>query len=57
MEDAGWISVMVFDGSSKRSFVAILDAQAIAAGTAAKLHLNHHVPYGLHGCFTPELFG
>ncbi|NJL99406.1 MAG: Apocarotenoid-15,15'-oxygenase [Synechococcaceae cyanobacterium SM2_3_2] len=56
-EDAGWISVMVFDASSKRSFVALLDAQTITAGTVAKLHLNHHVPYGLHGCFTPELFG
>ncbi len=55
-EDEGWISVMVFDADTRRSFVGILDAQAISAGPVAKLHLPHHVPYGLHGCYTPEVF-
>ena len=34
----------------------ILDAENIEKGAIAKLHLKHHIPYGLHGSFTPEIF-
>jgi carotenoid cleavage dioxygenase-like enzyme len=26
------------------------------AGLVARLHLKHHIPYGLHGSFTNEVF-
>jgi all-trans-8'-apo-beta-carotenal 15,15'-oxygenase len=35
----------------------ILDARDLNQGPVARLHLKHHVPYGLHGSFTPEYFG
>lgn len=53
-EDDGWVLTMVFDSSSDRSALVILDAQTLRQ--VARLNLKHHVPYGLHGSFTPELF-
>ena len=55
-EDDGWIVVMVFDAERERSDVTILDAAHIDRNPVAVLHLKHHVPYGLHGTFTPEVF-
>jgi len=46
---------MVYDAAKDRSDVVILDAQNITAAPVAVLHLKHHVPYGLHGCFVPDL--
>ncbi|MEO0458073.1 MAG: carotenoid oxygenase family protein, partial [Cyanobacteria bacterium P01_A01_bin.114] len=40
-----------------RSELAILDAKNITAPPLARLKLKHHVPYGLHGNFTPQYFG
>ncbi|PZU93714.1 MAG: Apocarotenoid-15,15'-oxygenase [Pseudanabaena sp.] len=55
-EDNGWMLVLVFDASHNRSDLVILDAQNITGKPVAKLHLKHHVPYGLHGSFTREVF-
>jgi all-trans-8'-apo-beta-carotenal 15,15'-oxygenase len=51
-EDNGWVLTMVFDATQERSDVVILNAQDLSL--VARLHLKHHVPYGLHGSFTPE---
>jgi all-trans-8'-apo-beta-carotenal 15,15'-oxygenase len=32
----------------------IVDAQDLSL--VAKLHLKHHIPYGLHGSLTPHYF-
>jgi all-trans-8'-apo-beta-carotenal 15,15'-oxygenase len=37
-----------------RSTIVILDGQSMTQ--VARLNLKHHVPYGLHGTFTPEVF-
>jgi all-trans-8'-apo-beta-carotenal 15,15'-oxygenase len=50
-EDAGWILSLVYDAEHHRTDVVILDAQAFERGAIARLHLTHHIPYGLHGCF------
>ncbi|PPS39167.1 carotenoid oxygenase family protein [Chroococcidiopsis sp. TS-821] len=55
-EDDGWILALVYDAAYHRSDVAILDARNLEQGAIARLHLKHHIPYGLHGSFTPELF-
>jgi all-trans-8'-apo-beta-carotenal 15,15'-oxygenase len=55
-EDQGWILSVVYDAAHHRSDVVILDGAAIAQGPVARLHLKHHIPYGLHGNFTPKLF-
>ena len=35
----------------------VLDASNFSKGPVAKLWLNHHVPHGLHGFFSPKYFG
>jgi all-trans-8'-apo-beta-carotenal 15,15'-oxygenase len=55
-EDDGWIITLIFDAASDRSDIVILDAQNISAAPVATLHLKHHVPYGLHGNFTNEVW-
>ncbi len=55
-EDNGWLLSLIFNAERDRSELIILDAQNVAAGPVARLALKHHVPYGLHGTFTPALF-
>ncbi|MDB9511192.1 carotenoid oxygenase family protein [Kamptonema animale CS-326] len=51
-EDDGWLIILMYDAANHRSDVVILDALDITKGPVARLHLKHHVPYGLHGSFT-----
>jgi all-trans-8'-apo-beta-carotenal 15,15'-oxygenase len=55
-EDEGWILSPIYNAEHHRTDIVILDAQAFEQGPIARLHLNHHIPYGLHGCFAPYLF-
>jgi all-trans-8'-apo-beta-carotenal 15,15'-oxygenase len=55
-EDDGWVLTLVFNSQTERSELIILDARDLTRGPLARLHLKHHVPYGLHGSFTPEYF-
>jgi all-trans-8'-apo-beta-carotenal 15,15'-oxygenase len=55
-EDDGWLICLVYNAEYQRSDVVILDAQDLQKGAIAKLHLKHHIPYGLHGSFTSEIF-
>lgn len=55
-EDDGWVLTVVYDSSKHRSDVVILDARDFNRGPVARLHLKHHIPYGLHGSWTPNVF-
>ncbi|NJM65678.1 MAG: Apocarotenoid-15,15'-oxygenase [Acaryochloris sp. RU_4_1] len=55
-EDDGWLVALVYDGDRNRSDVVILDAAQVDQGPLACLHLQHHIPYGLHGSFTPTVW-
>lgn len=55
-EDDGWLLTLVYDSAHDRSDIVILDARDLSE-PLARLHLKHHVPYGLHGSFTPHVFG
>lgn len=55
-EDQGWVLMMTYDSEHHRSDIVILDAQNIEQGPLATLHLKQHIPYGLHGSWTPEQF-
>ncbi len=55
-EDDGWLLTLVYDSAHHRSDLAILDARDLNRAPVARLHLKHHVPYGLHGSFTPDCF-
>jgi all-trans-8'-apo-beta-carotenal 15,15'-oxygenase len=49
--------VLTYEAERHRSDVVILDARHVADGPVARLRLTHHVPFGLHGSFTPQRFG
>lgn len=55
-EDDGWLMTLVYDSAHHKSELVILDARNLHQNPVARLHLKHHVPYGLHGSFTPEVF-
>lgn len=55
-EDDGWVLLLMYDAAHHRSDLVILDARDLNRGPIARLHLKHHIPYGLHGSFTPECF-
>jgi len=54
-EDEGWVLTLVYDAAHHRSDLVILDARDLNQ-PIARLHLKHHIPYGLHGSFTSESF-
>ncbi|MCY7285679.1 MAG: carotenoid oxygenase family protein, partial [Cyanobacteria bacterium CAN_BIN43] len=53
-EDDGWVLVLAFNGESERSELVILNGKDLSE--VARLKLKHHVPYGLHGQFTPRYY-
>ncbi|MFP5269503.1 carotenoid oxygenase family protein [Coleofasciculus sp.] len=55
-EDEGWVLTLVYDSSHHRSDVVILDSRDLSVGAIARLHLKHHIPYGLHGSWTSTVF-
>lgn len=55
-EDEGTVLVMVFDTTDRRTKIVGLDARDLAARPLFTARLKHHVPYPLHGTFTPKLF-
>ena len=48
-EDAGWLLSLVYDGKEHRSNLVILDAEDLTKEPVARLWLQNHIPYGLHG--------
>lgn len=55
-EDDGWLLGLVYDSTHHRSDVVILDAKDLNKEPIARLHLKHHIPYGLHGNFVDDVF-
>jgi all-trans-8'-apo-beta-carotenal 15,15'-oxygenase len=55
-EDEGWVMTLVYDAGNHRSDLVILEGENFDRGPIARLHLKHHIPYGLHGSWTRELF-
>ena len=53
-EDDGWVLTLVYDAEHNRTDIVILDGTCLEKGAIARLHLKHHIPYGLHGSFAKE---
>jgi all-trans-8'-apo-beta-carotenal 15,15'-oxygenase len=56
-EDDGVVLVLVFDASARRTDMIGIDARDVAGKPLFVGRLRHHVPFCLHGTFTPRLFG
>jgi carotenoid cleavage dioxygenase-like enzyme len=54
VEDDGWVMSYVYDGSTDRSDVVILDAQDFTGDPVAIVHLPVRVPFGFHGNWVPD---
>lgn len=55
-EDDGYVIVQVYIPEKHVTEFCILNAKDIGKGPLARIQLKHHVPYGFHGTFTPEVF-
>jgi carotenoid cleavage dioxygenase-like enzyme len=53
-EDDGYLMCFVFDASTERSELVILDARDHAAPPLARIHLPARVPYGFHGSWIAD---
>jgi len=53
-EGEGWVLVFVYDRSTDRSSLVVLDALDVAAGPVATVHLPVRVPYGFHAAFVTD---
>jgi carotenoid cleavage dioxygenase len=53
-EDDGWVMSLVYDATSDRSDLVILDAQDFAGEPVATVHLPQRVPFGFHGNWIPD---
>ena len=52
-EDEGWVLSVVYDASTDRSDLVILDATSFAGPPVATVHLPARVPFGFHGSWVP----
>ena len=48
-DEPGWLFTEVYDGNARSTYLAVLRADRIADGPVAKVHLDQHVPFSLHG--------
>lgn len=53
-EDDGWIMAYVYDRSTDKSDVVIIDARDFAGGPVATVHLPRRVPFGFHGNWSAD---
>jgi all-trans-8'-apo-beta-carotenal 15,15'-oxygenase len=51
--DQGWVLTECYDGGTGKSSLAVLNAQRLADGPLAIVHLRHHVPFSYHGWWAP----
>jgi carotenoid cleavage dioxygenase-like enzyme len=53
-EDDGWVLSYVYDATTDRSDVVILDSGDFAGDPVATVHLPVRVPFGFHGSWLPD---
>ena len=51
-DPGSWVLSVVSDAARKRSSLVILDSERFSQGPVARIHLKHHLPYGLHSSFS-----
>ncbi|HEX6569902.1 MAG TPA: carotenoid oxygenase family protein [Acidimicrobiales bacterium] len=53
-EDDGWVMSYVYDATTDRSDVVVLDARDFTGDPVATIHLPVRVPFGFHGSWIPD---
>jgi all-trans-8'-apo-beta-carotenal 15,15'-oxygenase len=52
--EPGWLLTLVYCDHTKRSYLAVLQADHLSAGPVALVHLHHHAPLSFHGFWYPQ---
>ena len=47
-EDDGWLVNAVYDSATDRTDICVLEANDVAAGPIARVHLTQRMPFGFH---------
>lgn len=55
-EDDGYVITQLYVPETNLTEFVVLDAKRVDKGPVATIKLKHHLPYGFHGTFTPEVF-
>ena len=55
-EDDGYVITQLYVPDKHLTEFVVLDAKDLEKGPIARVCLKHHIPYGFHGNFTPEVF-
>jgi len=55
-EDHGWVVTYVYDTSTDKSEMIIVNAQDFEARPVARVQLPQRIPYGFHGIWIPDAF-
>ena len=51
--ERGWVLSEIYDSGTRKSSLAVFDAENIAQGPVALVRLTHHVPFSYHGWWWP----
>jgi all-trans-8'-apo-beta-carotenal 15,15'-oxygenase len=54
-EDDGWLAAVVFNANTGKSEISLVDARAMDREVAV-IPLRHHIPFGFHGFYAPQVF-
>jgi all-trans-8'-apo-beta-carotenal 15,15'-oxygenase len=54
VSEQGLILTEAYDSSTRRSYLAVFNAEHLSDGPIARVHLNHHVPFSYHGWWLPS---
>ena len=49
VNEPGWLLTQVYNGHTRKTFMAILDADQLETGPVCTIHNTHHVPISFHG--------
>ena len=55
-EDDGWLLCLIWNAERRKSQLVVLDAQKVQDGPVATVTLQHAIPFGLHGSWTPQVW-
>ena len=54
-EDEGWLAAVVFNANTGNSEISLVDAATMSREVAV-VPLPHHIPFGFHGFWEPQVF-
>lgn len=55
-EDDGYVITQLYVPDKHVTEFVVLNAKDLEKGPIVRVCLKHHIPYGFHGNFTPEVF-